>query len=239
MCRVDQIQLTSYSRNAEAVVWAVAAAPALNTTQESIQNALEQINQFQLPRDPLLQKLTTLMETREVWQGTATKLKSELDLSDAPNHLSRKLKEVQAPLQVQGIEIAFPPRQESGQTIRISKVNKTKLESTSQSAADLPVGPDDPTSMRDTPTVPGRNYRQIVSARTKPWRNDGRFDATGIVRPSCRQPLGPHHPQNCLRDAAPRNRNLRSEPFKPHHLPARYDADDESTNPQIEKGIKL
>lgn len=120
MGRVDQIHLAAYPRHAEAAVWAIAAAPALNTTPELLEQALEQKSELKIPQDPLLQKLATLLATRDAWQDTATKLKFELDFTGAPNHLSRKLKEVQAILLVQGIEVGFPRRQESGQVIRIA-----------------------------------------------------------------------------------------------------------------------
>ena len=165
MSRVDQIHLESYPRNAEAAVWAIAASPALNTSPQSLQQALEQKSQFQIPKDPLLQKLATFMATQDHWQGTATQLKLELDLSDAPNHLSRKLKEVQETLQVEGIEVAFPPRQENGQLIRITNVHKTKLQRTCPSAADRPVGSVDSTSIATAVTVLPKIDRQIVSAQ--------------------------------------------------------------------------
>ena len=163
--RVDQIRLTSYPRHAAAAVWAIAAAPALNTTQESLQQALSQTSQFAVPKDPLLEKLPMLLGTRDHWQGTATQLKLELDLSIAPNHLSRKLKEVQAILQAQGIEIAFPRRQESGQLIRIFKVHQAEVGLTSRSAGDLPVDSVDATSATGASTMsaPQKIDRQIVS----------------------------------------------------------------------------
>jgi hypothetical protein len=145
MQRVDQVQLGSYPRNAQAAVWAIAASPALNVTPESLQQALAQKTQFQIPNEPLLQKLATLMANQEDWQGTATELRSELDLSDAPNHLSRKLKQVQTILQAQGIEISFPPRQENGQTIRITKAHKIRVEWNSRSEEEFPVGSVDST----------------------------------------------------------------------------------------------
>jgi hypothetical protein len=162
MARVHQIDLASYPRHAGAAVWAIAASPALNISEESLQQALEQKSQFHIPKDPLLQKVATLMATREDWQGTATKLKVELDLAVAPNYLSRKLKDVKAILQDQGIEIAFPPRQANGQTIRITKV--LKVGCNSRSVADLPVDSVESTSMPATPmTVPHKIHRQIVS----------------------------------------------------------------------------
>jgi hypothetical protein len=165
MGRIDQIHANSYPRNAEAAVWAMAASSALNTSEEFLQQALAQQSQFQIPQDPLQQKLARLMVTRDDWHGTATKLKLELDLSDAPNHLSRKLKERQAILQAQGIEVVFPPRQENGQLIRISKVRKTKEAWTSRSAADFPVGSVDRTSILTKPMAAGLKIdRQIVSA---------------------------------------------------------------------------
>jgi hypothetical protein len=45
MGRVDQIQLASYPRNAEAAVWAIAACPALNVGEDSLQQSLEQSSQ--------------------------------------------------------------------------------------------------------------------------------------------------------------------------------------------------
>jgi hypothetical protein len=105
-------------------MWAIAAATALNTTPEALQEALAQKNQFHIPTDPLPQKIAILMETREEWQGTATHLKLQLDLSDAPNHLSRKLKQVQAIMRQQGIDIAFPPHEKS--IVRSTALNQTK-----------------------------------------------------------------------------------------------------------------
>jgi len=167
MRRVDQIRLASYPRHAEAAVWAVAAAPALNTNHELLQQALAEKSQFQIPQDPLQQKIAILMATRADWQGSATELKLTLDLSDAPNQLSRKLKQVQEILQVQGIEISFPPRQEKGQLIRITTLNKAKegwsSRSASRSAVDLPVGNVDCT-LQTLTTVPTEIDRQIVSA---------------------------------------------------------------------------
>jgi hypothetical protein len=139
MRRLDQIDLAAYPKNAEAALWAIAAAPALNITEESLQQALKQQSQFAIPKDPLVPKIAVLLASREDWQGTATKLKLELNLSIAPNHLSRQLKQVQPVLLEQGIEISFPPRQETGQLIRLSKVHKTKEVWTSGSAADSTV----------------------------------------------------------------------------------------------------
>jgi hypothetical protein len=67
-----------------------------------------------MPQDPLLQKIVTLMATRDDWRGAATKLRLELELATAPNHLSRALKELPSILLERGIEIAFPPRQQTG-----------------------------------------------------------------------------------------------------------------------------
>jgi hypothetical protein len=159
MGRVDQIRLATYPRHADAAVWAIAAAPALNTTPESLQEVLAQKIQFHVPKDPLLQKLATLMAARDEWQGTATELKLELDLSDAPNHLSRKLKEVHAILHADGIEVAFLLRQEKGQLIRISKVDTIRVGWASGSAA---------TSESGCVDFLSKNDRQIVSAEQKP-----------------------------------------------------------------------
>jgi hypothetical protein len=165
MGRVDRIQLASYPKNAEAAVWVIAAAPALNTTEESLQQVLKQQSQFVIPKDPLVQKIAVLMASRDDWQGTATKLSVELNLSIAPNHLSRRLKKVQPILLDQGIEIAFPPRQVAGQLIRFTKVHKPNEVSNSESAADIPVGTDDSGSRREpSMTVPPIIDRHIVRA---------------------------------------------------------------------------
>jgi hypothetical protein len=95
----------------------------LNIPEESLQEALQQQSEFAHPRDPLVEKIVTLMATRDDWQGSATKLQLELDLSTAPNHLSRQLKEAQTRLNEEGIEIVFPPRQQIGQLIRLSKLH--------------------------------------------------------------------------------------------------------------------
>jgi len=161
MARVDQVELAGYPRHAEAAAWAIAASPALSITEDSLQQALEPKIQFQLRTDPLVQKLATLMATRESWQGNATQLKLELDLAAAPNHLSRKLKNVTPMLRDQGIDIAFPPRQENGQLICITHVHK-EVGSSSQSGADLSV--DSVVGIVAPITVLAKIDRQIVSA---------------------------------------------------------------------------
>ena len=150
----DQVELVRYPRHAEAAAWAIAASPALSITEDSLQQALEQKIQFQLRTDPLVQKLATLMATRESWQGNATQLKLELDLAAAPNHLSRKLKNVTPMLRDQGIDIAFPPRQENGQLICITHVHNEVGSSSQSGAADLSVDSvvgivDEPTPVTD------------------------------------------------------------------------------------------
>jgi hypothetical protein len=122
--QIDQMRLPSYPKHAAAAAWAIAAAPALNISEQSLQQALKQQSEIAISKDSLLQKVARLMATRDDWHGTATNLKLELDFSSAPNHLSRQLKEVQAILLVQGIEITFPPRREYGQLIRIAKLHK-------------------------------------------------------------------------------------------------------------------
>ena len=114
MQREKEVRLTACPRNASAAIWAIAAFP-------QIQPALEERNEFALPKDPLIDKVVTLMAAQPAWQGTATKLALDLDLPVAANHLSRKLKEVTEILQAQGIGIVFPRRGNKGQTIRITK----------------------------------------------------------------------------------------------------------------------
>lgn len=185
MGRVEQIHLTSYPSHAESAIWAIAAAPALNIPPESLHEALAQKRQFPIPKDPLQQKIAILLATREAWHGTATNLKLELDVADAPNHLSRKLKEIRGILQAEGIEISFPRRQENGQLVRITKLHEIRQGWTSRSAADLPVEHVDRTSILTAPTVAPQIEHQIVSAE------ENKRERITVPPPADRQALTP------------------------------------------------
>ena len=119
--RQPEIQLDAYPTNAAAAIWVIAAGPALNATPEALRQSLEQESEFAVPKDPLPAQIAALMETQKSWQGTATQLIEALKLKMAANQFSRRLKEVEELLQVQGIKLTFSQRSAARKLIQIDK----------------------------------------------------------------------------------------------------------------------
>ena len=96
LSRVPTIQPAAAPRYADALAWAMAAAPALGVTESAIQDAL-----LETPPDPFLQALKSLLPPAGEWTGSATDLLASLPASPRysdPATLSKYLKKRTAAL---------------------------------------------------------------------------------------------------------------------------------------------
>ncbi len=111
--RLDCVRLPAPPRFADAAAWAVAAAPALGATEDSMLAALFPSVSFGAHDHPVVEALCLLMKDRAYWSGSASELQA---LPHPPDHplwpsnpslFSRRLKELRAPLSDRGLQVTF------------------------------------------------------------------------------------------------------------------------------------
>src|SRR2546425_126723 len=99
------------AQGTDAEIWAQAAAPALNATEQEMREALA-TSKFQTRPDPLINQIDDLVSNapNQEWTGTATELLGELPEHDRPagaNKLTERLTLNKPKLRARGIEVTF------------------------------------------------------------------------------------------------------------------------------------
>jgi len=99
------------AQGTDAEIWAQAAAPALNATEQEMREALA-TSKFQTRPDPLINQIDDLVSNapNQEWTGTATELLGELPEHDRPagaNKLTEHLTLNKPKLRARGIEVTF------------------------------------------------------------------------------------------------------------------------------------
>jgi hypothetical protein len=108
LARAAAIQLPEAPRFADALAWAMAAAPALGCTEPEMQQAF-----VPLSADPFVQSIQTLLAPRHQWTGTAAQLLKLLPPSPSyqtPKGLSQQLHRSAPALTASGIALKFARR---------------------------------------------------------------------------------------------------------------------------------
>jgi len=96
---------------ADAAAWAIAAAPALGLTEDAVRSALEP--DAPVPADPVAATLCAFLDSRTLWEGSATELMDLLrpwrddSWPRTPKGLSQRLSHAAPSIQEAGLEIEF------------------------------------------------------------------------------------------------------------------------------------
>ena len=148
LARVPDIHLTEAPRLADALLWAMAAAPALDCTEQELRQAL-----LPPPADLLLQSIQTLLAQTPTWTGPTTTLFQLLPpsvRSKCPQELSRQLRNRIDSLAAAGITLNFT-RSTCGARLIVLQRSPfdASFESVSKTASKLAEDPPQPNDRKD------------------------------------------------------------------------------------------
>lgn len=141
------------TRHADALAWAVAAAPALNCTADEIRRAFHPSP----PSYPLVESVTAMLRRTPRFTGTATALAETLSLSQTPKVLSAQLKLHAIDLADAGVHLDFNRRHGGVRTIdlRASPTFPASSQPTDSKPLTQTPEPDPPPAPSVTPPLCG------------------------------------------------------------------------------------